>query len=517
MKQDAAKPVRGVSLMRSALVFALCYLAFILFVLLMIIINNPQGWRDYFTEDFSRFLSLCICVLLLFYIIFYYYYFEDRFFLAQAKNAFLIFSIMTVSVLICYLMGRFVSVFARPMALLALLCLFLFNRRQAILLNFVFSLLIFVIDTYTDNFASSGAGLAALPGMTNSDVQPEVYFSLMLGFVCGTFAVLTAGNVKTRGGMLLLGTFVSIPTVIIILLLELPAFNVQAHTNWIAYVASAGYGILGCFLSTALTLCFLPVLEFAFNRLTVFRLRELTTANVPLIKRLRTEAPGTFNHSLIVAQLAESCAIAIGENAELARAAAYYHDVGKLKQPDCFTENQNDYNLHDELTPELSADIIRSHATDGYELLMAARLPKEIADVAREHHGTLPIKFFYDKAMRLSGGDANIKDYSYLGPTPHSKTAAIIMIADASEAAVRAMKERTPENVEQLVRSIIEERMDLDQFAECDITMRELTTIKETLVDALSGVHHHRVKYPAIRFNRAREVVKDESEEKDEK
>ncbi len=517
MKTDNVKPARGMNLVRSALVFALCYVVFILFIWLMIVINNPLGWKSYFTDDYSRFLSLCVCVLLLFYIIFYYYYFEDRAFLAQAKNALLIFSLMTVSVLVCYLMGRFVSVFARPMALLALLSLFLFNRRQAILLNFVFSLLIFVIDTYADNFTASGAGLAALPGMADSGVQAEVYFSLMLGFVCGTFAVLTAGNVKTRGGMLLLGTFVSIPTVVIILLLELPAFNVQAQTNWIAYVASAGYGILGCFLSSALTLCFLPVLEFTFNRLTVFRLRELTSANVPLIKRLRTEAPGTFNHSLIVAQLAESCAIAIGENAELARAAAYYHDVGKLKQPDCFTENQSGYNLHDELTPELSADIIRSHATDGYDLLMAARLPKEIADVALEHHGTLPIKYFYDKAMRLSGGDANIKDYSYLGPTPHSKTAAIIMIADASEAAARAMKDRTPESVERTVRSIIEERMDLDQFADCDITMRELTTIKETLVDALSGVHHHRVKYPSIRFNRAKEVVKDEAGESDEK
>ncbi len=516
MKGEKTKTGRGTEIARSALVFVLCYIVFILFVWLMIVINNPQGWKSYFTEDFSRFLSLCVCVLLLFAIVFYYFYFEDKDFLAHARNVLLISSTMTVSVLICYLMGRFVSVFARPMALLALLSLFLFNRRQAILLNFVFSLLIFVIDTYTDNFASSGAGLTALPGMADSGVEAEVYFSLMLGFVCGTFAVLTASNVKTRGGMLLLGTFVSIPTVLIILLLELPAFNVGAqNTNWIAYIASAGYGILGCFLSSALTLCFLPVLEFTFNRLTVFRLRELTSANMPLIKRLRTEAGGTFNHSLIVAQLAESCAIAIGENAELARAAAYYHDVGKLKQPDCFTENQSGYNLHDELTPELSADIIRSHATDGYELLMAARLPKEIADVAREHHGTMPIKYFYDKALRLSGGDANIADYSYLGPTPRSKTAAIIMIADASEAAARTLKDRTPENVEKVVRSVIEERMDLDQFGDCDITMRELTVIKETIVDALSGVHHHRVKYPAIRFNRERQVIKDEYEKND--
>ena len=215
----------------------------------------------------------------------------------------------------------------------------------------------------------------------------------------------------------------------------------------------------------------------------------------------------------LVAQLSETCAVAIGENAELARAAAYYHDVGKLKQPDCFTENQVGYNVHDELMPELSADIIRSHAKDGYELLTAARFPKIIADVAREHHGTLPIKYFYNKAMKLSGGDVNIDDYSYLGPTPQSKIAAIVMIADASEAAARALGDRSPAAVERVVRSIIEERMDLDQFAQCDITIRELTVIKQTLVEALSGVHHHRVEYPAIRFNRARQAVQDEKKE----
>ena len=192
-----------------------------------------------------------------------------------------------------------------------------------------------------------------------------------------------------------------------------------------------------------------------------------------------------------------------------ARAVAYYHDVGKLKQPDCFTENQTGYNIHNELTPELSADIIRSHAQDGYDLLSANHMPQLFADVAREHHGTLPIKFFYAKAMKLSGGDANVKDYSYLGPTPHSKIAAIVMIADASEAAVRAMRDRTPESVEKIVRSIIEERMDLDQFVECDITMRELTVIKQTLVAALSGIHHQRVAYPAIRFNKSGGVNKE--------
>ena len=508
MKYSEEQKKMNAKLVRSGIIYVLCYVVFIAFITLMIIINNASNWQDYFRNDFSRFLSLCVCILLLFAIVYFYYYFEDKTFLVNVKNFVLIYSLMALSLLMCYLFGKFVSIFARPMALLALLSLFLFNRRHAILLNFVFSLLLFVTDIYTGNFAASGLDLAILPSMADIVGSSEIYFSLMLGFVCGTFAVLTATNIKTRGALLLLGSLISIPTVVIILLLELPALQVQS--NWIAYIASAGFGILGCFVSTALALCFMPFFEFAFGRLTPFRLRELTSPNMPLIEQLRSEAPGTFNHSLIVAQLAETCAIAIGENAELARAAAYYHDVGKLKEPDCFTENQTGYNMHDELTPELSADIIRSHARDGYDLLIRAGLPKQIAYVAREHHGTLPIKYFYDKAMRISGGDARIEDYSYLGPTPRTKITAIIMIADASEAAARSLKDRSPENVERVVRTIIEERMDLDQFSNCDITMRELSVIKSTLVDALSGVHHHRVKYPSIRFNRARQAVKEE-------
>lgn len=494
--------VSTLRLVRSVLVFFGCYIAMILCAFIMIVCNEPESWRLYFSEHYSSFLSLCICTLFLLCIIYYYYYFEDKYFLAKARNVLLVFSIMVLCVLVCYFCGRYISIYARPMSLLALICVFLFGRRQAVMLNFIFSLLMFVIDTYTNNFAAAGA-------------TSEAYLSIMLGFVCGTLAVFVAANVKTRGGLVLRGIFLSVPAMTVILLLDLTEFQAK---NWIPYIASAGYGILGCTISAVLALALLPFFETVFNRLTVFRLRELTSTSVPLLKRLREEAPGTFNHSLIVAQLAETCSIAIGENAELARAAAYYHDVGKLKQPDCFTENQSGYNMHDELTPELSADIIRSHAKDGYDLLIAAHLPAEIADIAREHHGTLPIKYFFDKANRLSGGDANVKDYSYLGPTPRTKIAAIIMIADASEAASRAIRDRSPENVERIVRSIIEERMDLDQFSDCDITMRELSTIKQTLVDALSGVHHHRVKYPEIRFNRARQAVKEEfdTESKDE-
>ena len=488
--------VRNSRLVGSAFVFAACYIVLCLVMFLMIVINDPGGWIGFFRENYAGILTLAVCTLLLCFIIYYYYYFEDREFLARSRNVVLIFSLVTVCVVLSYLFGRFINIYARPCALLALLCVFLFNRRQAIMLNFIFSILMFVIDTYTNNFSADGATM-------------QVYYSLMLNFVCGTFAIFAAGGNKTRGGLLLTGCVVAVPTVVIVTLLQVTSI----YADWIAFVASVGYSIVGCVVSAILALAGLPVFEGAFNRLTVFRLRELTSTNAPLLVWLKQEAPGTFNHSLIVAQLAESCAVAIGENAELARAAAYYHDVGKLKQPDCFTENQTDYNVHDELMPELSADIIRSHARDGYELLTAAHFPQIIADVAREHHGTLPIKYFYDKAMKLSGGDADIKDYSYLGPTPRTRIAAIVMIADASEAATRALADRSPENVERTVRAIIEERMDLDQFADCDITIRDLSVIRKTLVEALSGVHHHRVEYPAIRFNRERQAVKEENGE----
>jgi putative nucleotidyltransferase with HDIG domain len=263
-----------------------------------------------------------------------------------------------------------------------------------------------------------------------------------------------------------------------------------------------GYGLFGGVMSAVIFLALLPVFEWTFNCLTVYRLREITSHDSKLLKKLQQEAPGTFNHSVMVAQLAEACAAALGENVDYARAAAYYHDVGKLHQPEYFTENQGEYNLHDELTPELSADIIRSHAQDGATLIKTHHLPKFLSDVAVQHHGTLPIRYFYAKALKMTDGELNIEDFSYTGPKPKTKIAAIIMIADASEAVVRSLSNRTPEAAEKAISGIIEERMDLDQFAECDITMADLTIIRETLVNTLTGVYHHRVKYPSIKYRK---------------
>jgi putative nucleotidyltransferase with HDIG domain len=263
-----------------------------------------------------------------------------------------------------------------------------------------------------------------------------------------------------------------------------------------------GFGLFGGIGSVVLFLAVLPVFETIFNCLTSFRVRELTGHDAKLLKKLQAEAGGTYNHSNTVAQLAEACAAALGEDVDYARAAALYHDVGKLRQPEYFTENQWGTNAHDELTPELSADIVRSHAQDGYDYILTHRLPQFLADVELQHHGTLPIRYFYAKALKMTDAELNIEDFSYLGPKPQTKIAAIIMIADAAEAAVRASGSRTPEAAEKAIRAVIEERMDLEQFAECDVTLADLTKIRIALVNALTGVYHHRIKYPNLKYKR---------------
>ena len=245
-------------------------------------------------------------------------------------------------------------------------------------------------------------------------------------------------------------------------------------------------------------LSLLPIFESIFKKLTGYKLAELNLHSSPLIKKMIEEAPGTFNHSIVVANLAESCATAIGEDALLARTCAYYHDIGKLRTPEFFKENQDEHNAHDELMPELSASIIKSHAKDGYELLMRRRYPKEIANVCLEHHGTMPMLYFYAKAKKLTDGEVKIEQYCYPGPKPQTKISAILMIADSSEAAIRSLETRTREKVFHAVDKIISDRRNLGQFDECPITMHDLHVIRHVIVNSLTGIYHQRIEYPKV-------------------
>jgi putative nucleotidyltransferase with HDIG domain len=246
----------------------------------------------------------------------------------------------------------------------------------------------------------------------------------------------------------------------------------------------------------------LPVFETLFNVVTDYRLSEITDHKFKVMRKLIEVAPGTFNHCLIVSNLAETCATAIGESSQIARAAAYYHDIGKIRNPDYFTENQQGTNPHNELTPELSAKIIMRHTADGAEILRRYRLPQILVDVAQEHQGTMPIRFFYVKASKMTDGELDIKNFSYPGPKPQSKIAAIIMIADSCEAKVRTLKDRSHENVDRAIKEIIEERMDMEQFSDCDLTLKDISIIRSSLVNALAGVYHDRVAYPKLKIGK---------------
>ncbi|MBS3977323.1 MAG: HDIG domain-containing protein [Syntrophomonadaceae bacterium] len=257
-------------------------------------------------------------------------------------------------------------------------------------------------------------------------------------------------------------------------------------------------GIINGVLSAILTIGSLPFLETAFGITTSVKLLELSNPNQPLLKRLLVEAPGTYHHSIMVGNLAEAAADAVGTDSLLARIGAYYHDIGKLKRPYFFIENQfTAENPHEKLSPSLSTLIITSHIKDGLEMAKNHRLPQVILDIIEQHHGTSLISYFYHKAVEHDrAGSVAESDYRYESPKPGSKEAAIVMLADSVEAAVRSMQKPTPGRMEGLVRRIIKDKLDDGQLEGSELTYRELDKIAQSFVRVLSGIFHNRIEYP---------------------
>jgi hypothetical protein len=232
---------------------------------------------------------------------------------------------------------------------------------------------------------------------------------------------------------------------------------------------------------------------------------ELSNPNHPLLKRLLREAPGTYHHSIIVANLAENAAQAVGANGLLARVGAYYHDVGKLNRPYYFRENQlTSENPHDKLNPTLSTNIITSHTKDGVKLAQKYRIPKVIQDFILQHHGTTPVIYFYHKAKN-NNKDVRLDDFRYTGPKPQSPETAIVMLADTVEAAVRTLPDPTPGKIEGLIRKLIKERLEDGQLDECHLTLKDLDSIATAFKDVLCGIFHERVEYPDVDLKEERD------------
>ncbi|ANA81631.1 HDIG domain-containing protein [Paenibacillus glucanolyticus] len=265
---------------------------------------------------------------------------------------------------------------------------------------------------------------------------------------------------------------------------------------------SIGFAIAGGLLTAILVIGLMPFFEVTFGILSALKLVELSNPNHPLLRKLLTETPGTYHHSVMVGNLSEAAAEAIGANGLLCRVGSYYHDIGKTKRPIYFIENQNNMeNPHDSIEPKLSKSIIVAHARDGVEMLKEYKLPKPIRDIAEQHHGTTFLHYFYHKAVRQAEEqgiepDFTEDDFRYHGPKAQSKESAIVGIADSVEAAVRSLRKPTVEQVESMIEKIIKGRLDDHQFNDCDLTMKELDIIAKTLKETVMGIFHSRIEYP---------------------
>ena len=289
----------------------------------------------------------------------------------------------------------------------------------------------------------------------------------------------------------LLAAFVSVVIVMSYKMLSASEMSVAVSTSlWTA---------AGCFLSGVLAVALQPAFEAVFHLATPSRLLELTNPNQPLMRRLMIEAPGTYHHAVIVGNLSEAAAASIGANPYLARAGAYYHDIGKLKRPQYFKENQTGENPHEHTDPFISAAILTSHTKDGVLLAQKEHLPPEIQQIILQHHGVTPVMFFYHKALQLSDGQqVDINDFRYAGPKPKTKEAAIVMLADTIEAAVRSMKDPTPKSIDQFIERLIRGKLEDGQLSDSPLSLQDIDHICEAFSGILRGVYHERIEYPTM-------------------
>ncbi|MDA0682169.1 MAG: HDIG domain-containing protein [Bacteroidetes bacterium] len=323
-------------------------------------------------------------------------------------------------------------------------------------------------------------------------IMPNGFEFVFLQLIAGIISILTVIKMYKRAQL-----FMSVIKVMGVYLLLYIALSI---THDASFSGIQGVKLLQFTISGALTIFAYPIVflfEKIFSLVSDVSLLELTDTNSPLIRRLSDEAPGTFQHSLQVANLAEMGALEVGANALLIRAGAIYHDIGKLKNPSYFIENQSsNFNPHDDIEFDKSASIIINHVFHGIEIAKENKLPDELIDFIRTHHGTTTVEYFYKQYItNFPDEELDRKDFTYPGPKPFSKETAILMMADSAEAAARSIKNPTAENIDNLVESVINKQLNEDQFSDADITLKEITKLKNLFKKKLVNIHHQRIEY----------------------
>lgn len=383
------------------------------------------------------------------------------------RQIFLIILVVTGSLLLGK-MAHFYSPFAAPMAIGTLLLSILIGLRVGLCV---------------------GTALACF-FCVMADFDVGVLISAFLGNCIAVYSIsrLAYGNSLTRTGLML-----GLCNFLVVGAIGVAKSMAIGEVFYISFLAMGG-GIL----SAVITIGVLPYLENAFQITTPVKLIQIGQSNHPLLERLLLEAPGTHHHGLVVANLAEAAANEIGADPILVRIGAYYHDVGKLYRPAFFVENQfGGENPHDQISPYLSARILTAHARDGVALCQEYNIPQVVIDIVAQHHGTTIARYFYHKAKtEAEGAEVNEDDFRYDGPKPQTKEAALVMLADSCEAAVRSLGKPSGDQIETMVRKIIKARLQDGQLDECNVTLRDLSTIGDVFIRLLSSMFHTRIKYP---------------------
>ena len=372
-----------------------------------------------------------------------------------------------------------VSVFFQFLTLNALLVTVLVGRREA-----VFSTLMISIAT-----------LVFLNVTQTHDMLLKEGVAVAVHNAAALVVILLLKNPYYSRFRMVWGSMIPVMFAAVLAACASALLRINSGFEWSALVLDGAWTLAGGAVGIFFAIAIMPFYELVFKVWTNFKTAEMCSFHQPLLKELAEKAPGTFNHSLAVGNLAEACAVAIGENPFMARAAAYYHDIGKIDAPGFFAENQSGRNPHDDMIPEISVGMIKKHTSQGVERLRSVGMPEIIVSAANEHHGTTPVMFFYLKAQGMTEGKLKSDAYCYDAPKPRSKIAAIIMITDTIEAATRAAGIMDAETLDTFIYNIIMDKVSRGQFDECDITLKDLDKIRSVLKKAIPSIHHKRVQY----------------------
>lgn len=388
----------------------------------------------------------------------------------------------------------------------------LWDSNSTIFLISLIAVMALIITVVASNISGylivlpAGAMLVSILVSPRIAIMTNIMMSILAGFLGGfdlpivAIMILTgtlgAGMVSRthhRSTIILAGLAISLISILIIL-----SVGILSYEDIYTMLYNGMYGAIGGVLSAVLTIGMLPFFESTFDIITPVKLLELSNPNQPILRRLLIEAPGTYYHSILVGNLAEAAAEDIGANPLLCRVGAYYHDIGKLKRPYFFKENQiTQDNPHDKITPNLSALVITSHVKDGVEIAGKSKLPSSVVQIIEEHHGNTLVAYFYHKALNAEGAEAVEENkFRYPFRRPQTKEAAIVMLADSVEAYIRSLTEPTQEQVEQGVRKIIKDKLNDAQLDCCDLTLKDLETVGKAFVKVLAGIFHDRIEYP---------------------